>query len=265
MTNAPFSSKVALITGASGGIGQALATCFAQDGFHVVLAARSLPKLQAIAAELSAKYGVQATAIQADLEQPDGAAKLHAAVIEQGIRISALVNNAGIGNFGEFSANDLAREQGAMQLNMTSLVTLSKLFLPDLQAARGQLLNVASTASFQPGPYMAVYFATKAFVLSFSEAIAHELSGQVQVMALCPGPTASGFQDRAEMGHSALVKGKKLPSANEVADAAYKALKAGRRVYIPGTMNWLLAQSIRFAPRRLATWIAGVMTRPLNY
>jgi short-subunit dehydrogenase len=152
-----------------------------------------------------------------------------------------------------------------MQLNMNTVVALTHLFLPDLLATRGKILNTASTAAFQPGPYMAVYYATKAFVLSFSEAIASELEGSgVTVTALCPGPTASGFQDKADMHDSALVKGKKLPSSEEVAAAGFRAMQRGQRVYIPGVLNWIMAQSIRFTPRTLVTAIVRQMSKPVK-
>jgi uncharacterized protein len=258
------SQKIALITGASGGIGKALAEQLAQGGYHLILAARSADKLQALAAELSKKHNINALAIAADLQTPEGAAQLHAQVQARGVRISALVNNAGYGLYGQFKDSALDDELKMMQLNMTALVTLSKLFMPDLIAARGKLLNVASTAAFQPGPYMAVYYATKSFVLSFSEAIAAELADTgVSVTALCPGPTASGFQDKAAMHDSALVKGKRLPSAEEVAAAGYKAMQRGQRVYISGVMNWLMAQSIRFTPRRMVTWLVQQMSKPV--
>jgi uncharacterized protein len=257
-------SKTVLITGASSGIGKEIALQFAANGHHVVLAARSVAKLQALAERIQKQYGVKATVIAADLEQHGGAAKLFDDVRGQGIRLSALVNNAGYGLYGEFADTPLEQELAMMQLNMAALVTLSKLFLPDLVAAQGKLLNVASTAAFQPGPYMAVYYATKGFVLSFSEAIAAELAGTgVTVTALCPGPTASGFQDKADMHASALVNGKKLPTAAEVAAAGYKALQRGQRVYIPGVMNWLMAQSIRFTPRRMVTWLVQFMSKPV--
>jgi short-subunit dehydrogenase len=150
-----------------------------------------------------------------------------------------------------------------MQLNMATVVVLTKLFLPDLLATRGKLLNTASTAAFQPGPYMAVYYATKAFVLSFSEAIASELEGTgVTVTALCPGPTASGFQEKADMHVSALVKGKKLPTAPAVAAEGYGAMQRGQRVFIPGVMNWLMARSVRFTPRNMITGIVKAMSKP---
>jgi uncharacterized protein len=265
MNSTSNQTPVALITGASSGIGHALAHEFAKHGYHVLLAARSANKLEALAGQLRQQYKVQATVIAADLEATDGAYKLHAAVKAQGLTLNALANNAGYGLFGEFKDSALAPELAMMQLNMRSVVTLSKLFMPDLLATRGKIMNTASTAAFQPGPYMAVYYATKAFVLSFSEALAAELAGSgVTVTALCPGPTASGFQDKADMHASALVKGKKLPTAQEVAAAGFKAMQRGQRVFIPGTMNWLMAQSIRFTPRNLVTALVKTMSRPVG-
>jgi len=256
--------KTALITGASSGIGKALAHEFAQAGYHLVLAARGVAKMQVLADELQRQFKVVVTVIGADLETDDGAARLHAEVKARGIVLSALVNNAGYGAFGEFKDSALAPELAMMQLNMNTVVVLTKLFMPDLLATRGKILNTASTAAFQPGPYMAVYHATKSFVLSFSEAIASELEDTgVTVTALCPGPTASGFQDKADMGHSALVKGKKLPTSEEVAALGYRAMQRGQRVYIPGFMNWALAQSMRFTPRNLATKMVKILTKPL--
>lgn len=260
MTN---KNKAALITGASSGIGKALAGEFAQDGYDLVLAARSVDKMQALADALQQRHKVRVTVIGADLQTRDGAQKLHADIQARGIVLGALVNNAGYGTFGEFKDAVLDDELAMMQLNMHTVVALTKLFLPDLIATRGKLLNVASTAAFQPGPYMAVYYATKAFVLSFSEAIAAELAPQgVTVTALCPGPTVSGFQDKADMHASALVKGKTLPTSEQVAAKGYRALQRGQRVYIPGCMNWLLAQSVRFSPRSLVTALVQQLSKP---
>lgn len=258
-------TKTALITGASSGIGKALASEFAKDGYNLVLAARGVAKMQALADDIQRRYKVTVTVMGADLETHEGAARLHADIKAQGITLSALANNAGYGTFGEFSTSALMPELAMMQLNMNTVVSLSKLFLPDLIATRGKLLNTASTAAFQPGPYMAVYYATKAFVLSFSEAIAAELEGTgVTVTALCPGPTASGFQDKADMLDSALVKGKKLPTSEEVAAAGYRAMQRGQRVYVPGTMNWVMAQSVRFTPRYIVTMMVKMMSRPVQ-
>ena len=206
MTTLSTSNKTALITGASSGIGKALAHQFAQDGYQLVLAARGVAKMQALADELQRKFKVAVTVIGADLETNDGAARLHADIKARGIVLSALANNAGYGAFGEFKDSALTSELAMMQLNMNTVVVLTKLFLPDLLATRGKILNTASTAAFQPGPYMAVYYATKSFVLSFSEAIASELEDTgVTVTALCPGPTASGFQDKAATGDVAVL------------------------------------------------------------
>jgi short-subunit dehydrogenase len=256
--------KTALITGASSGIGKALAHHFAQDGYQLVLAARGVAKMQTLADDLQKQFKVVVNVIGADLETNEGAAQLHAEVKARGIVLSALVNNAGYGAFGEFKDSALASELAMMQLNMNTVVVLTKLFMPDLLATRGKILNTASTAAFQPGPYMAVYYATKSFVLSFSEAIASELEDTgVSVTALCPGPTASGFQDKADLGKSALVKGKKLPTSEEVAKLGYRAMQRGQRVYIPGFVNWAMAQSMRITPRNMATKVVKTLTRPI--
>ncbi|WP_231940646.1 SDR family NAD(P)-dependent oxidoreductase [Acidovorax sp. RAC01] len=268
MAERPTIHKTALITGASSGIGKALARHFAHDGYHLVLAARGVTRMQALADDLQKQFKVDVTVIGSDLETNAGAAQLHAEIKARGVVLSALVNNAGYGAFGEFKdselAQELAQELAMMQLNMNTVVMLTKLFMPDLLATRGKILNTASTAAFQPGPYMAVYYATKSFVLSFSEAIASELEDTgVTVTALCPGPTASGFQDKAHLGGSALVKGKKLPTSEEVAALGYRAMQRGQRVYIPGFMNWAMAQSMRITPRNLATKVVKTLTRPV--
>ncbi len=255
--------KTALITGASSGIGYALATAFAQGGYNVILAARSISKMQELADNLQRQFGISATVIAADLQTDTGATQLHAQIKARGITLAALVNNAGLGTFGEFHKSELPDELAMMQLNMSAVVALTRLFLPDLLATQGKILNVASTAAFQPVPYMAVYAATKAFVRNFSEAIAAELEGTgVTVTALCPGATVSGFFEKAEMHNSGLVKGKKLPSSQEVARAGYAAMQRGQRVYIPGVMNWLLAQGARTTPRNLMTRIVKSMMKP---
>lgn len=259
MTHTP----TALITGASSGIGKALAHEFARDGYHLVLAARSVGKMQALADELQQRHHITVTVIGADLETHDGARQLHADIKARGITLSALVNNAGYGTFGEFKDSALEPELAMMQLNMHTVVVLTKLFMPDLIHTRGKVLNTASTAAFQPGPYMSVYYATKAFVLSFSEAIAAELAPHgVTITALCPGPTASGFQDKADMHASALVTGKKLPTSEDVASKGYRAMQRGQRVYVPGCMNWTMAQSVRFTPRNMVTALVKHMFKP---
>ncbi len=256
--------KSALITGASNGIGKALAEEFAAAGHTVIVSARSEAKLQALASQWRQQYGVAVHVLPSDLSQPGAALALAREVKALGLEIDFLVNNAGVGLFGEFEHNDGEAEVAMMRLNMESLVLLTREFLPVLKARQGRIMNVASTAAFQPGPYMAVYYATKAFVLSFSEAIAEELSGSgVKVTALCPGPTASGFQDLASMQDSSLVKGKRLPTSEAVAKAGFRAMQRGQRVYIPGVMNRLMAWSVRFTPRRVVTAMVRYLSRPV--
>jgi uncharacterized protein len=258
-------NKTVLVTGASSGIGKALTANFAKDGYDIVMAARSVDKMETLAAELRKQYRITVTVIRADLESDDGAVLLHSAVKSRNITLSALANNAGYGLFGEFKKTDLRTELAIMRINMESLVILTKLFLPDLLSTKGKIINLASTAAFQPVPTMAVYAATKAFVLSFSEALASELEGTgVAVTAFCPGPTASGFAEKAKMTASAQFKPKKLPTAIKVAAAGYRAMQRGQRVYIPGVKNVILAQGSRFAPRTFVTRAVKSMMRPVD-
>jgi short-subunit dehydrogenase len=234
----------ALVTGASGGIGEAIARELAGDGYELVLVARSSDKLAALAEDIGG-----ARVIPADLTDPATPGKLVAEVPD----VDVLVNNAGIGDYGPFADADIDKTLGMVQLNVTALTDLTRRYLPGmLERGQGRILNVSSTAAFQPGPLMAVYYATKAYVLSFSEAIAEELRGTgVTVTALCPGPTASGFQAAAEMEHSALVKGRRLPTSEEVARYGVRAMNSGDVVAVPGFANKAMAASIRFSPRPL--------------
>ncbi|MBI1860063.1 MAG: SDR family oxidoreductase [Deltaproteobacteria bacterium] len=241
-----------VVTGASSGIGLNFAEIMAADKHDLILVARNQPKLREIASKLSQAHGVEVKVTAADLGKPADVLSL----IEQlkGLDIDTLINNAGIGLYGEFLKTDLAAELNMIQLNITALTQLTKAVLPQMVARRsGKILNVASTAAFQPGPLMAVYYATKAYVLSFSEAIASELEGTgVTVTALCPGATTSGFQDAANAGSSKLFQ-RKLPSASEVAAAGIRAMNAGKRVFIHGAMNRVGVQSVRFLPRTMVT------------
>ncbi len=232
----------ALVTGASSGIGEHLARLLAGRGHQLVLAARNRERLDALAAELG---GAQVVAV--DLATPGGAAEL----VDAAPQVDILVNNAGVGDFGPFAESDLQRTLAMIQLNVTSLVELTRRYLPGmLDRGAGKVLNVASTAAFQPGPTMAVYYASKAFVLSFSEAIAEETRGRgVTVTALCPGPTASGFQAGAAMESSRLVAGRRLPSPAGVAEAGLAAMDRGDAVVVPGLRNQLMAASVRVTPR----------------
>ena len=256
-------AKTALVTGASGGIGKSIAEQFAKDGVNVIISARSIDRLETIAAEWRSRYGVVVTAIRSDLAQADGAQKLFDAVANRDLRIDYLVNNAGVGVFGLFRDSPLDEIGGMLTLNMISLTVLTKLFLEQIIAARGKIMNVASMAGFVPGPYMANYFATKAYVLSFSQALEYELKGTgVTVTTLCPGVTQSGFFDSAQMNQSGLVRNFKLPTSDEVALAGYRALQRGRGVYVAGLLNRLVVFGVRFVPRRLVTWISALVSAP---
>jgi short-subunit dehydrogenase len=258
----PTSASLVLITGASGGIGADLAVEYARRGHALILSARRVAELEQLAARLQRDHAVQVTVVPADLADPAGVDRLASTVEAMGQPLAALVNNAGYGLYGEFADTDLADTQRMMRLNMEAPVVLVHRLLPALRRARGHVLNVASTAAFQPGPYMAVYYATKSFLLSFSEALAEELHDSgVTVTALCPGPTASGFQDRAAMQDSALVKDKRLPSAAVVAAYGVTAAFRGQRVAVHGWQNWLLAQSVRFTPRRVVTRLVAHLSR----
>jgi uncharacterized protein len=258
MTQPSSNKKTALITGASGGIGLDLAREFAKDGYNLVLVARSKDKLEAIAADFAKQYNISATVIAKDLARTSAPDELYNDIKTQGIQIDALVNNAGFATYGKFVEIPLERELQEMQLNMVTLTHLSKLFGKDMVARRnGKILNVASTAAFQPGPLMAVYYATKAYVLSFSEALANEFEGTgVTVTVLCPGPTESGFQERAAMQESKLVqKGgmMRMMTSAEVAAQGYEAAKRGQTVIIPGFANQMGTLLPRFLPRNMVT------------
>ncbi|MEK7263486.1 MAG: SDR family oxidoreductase [Bacteroidota bacterium] len=248
------SKKTALITGASGGIGYELSKLFADNGYNLVLVARDRKKLREVHTEINVKYGVEVKTIVKDLSEPLAPDEIFQELWEEKINISVLVNNAGYATFGPFTETDLDEELKMMHVNMIALAHLTKLFLPSmLDSEDGKILNVASTAAFQPGPFMAVYYATKAFVLSFTEAIANELKHSgVTVTALCPGPTKSGFQKRAHMENSKLIEGK-IMDAELVAKLGYKGMMKGKTVVITGVRNKILTETIRITPRRVAT------------
>jgi uncharacterized protein len=253
--------QTALVTGASSGIGLELAREFAAGGYNLVLVARSEKKLEELAAELRDRHGVDARVLAKDLSKPQAPDELFQ---EAGAPtpVDVLVNNAGFATFGPFAETDLGRELEELQVNVVALTHLTKKFLPGMLARRrGGVLNVASTAAFQPGPLMAVYYATKAYVLSFSEALAEELRGTgVTVSVLCPGPTATEFSARADMQDSGLFKGMlAVADARSVARAGYEGFRAGKRIVIPGLLNKVGAQSIRLTPRGLATRVVKGM------
>lgn len=253
--------NVALITGASSGIGLEIARHHAALEQDLILVARSTTKLIEIKKELEQKHGIKVYNIPKDLSIPDAAIEVFEEINENGLQVDYLINNAGFGDFGFFHEADWDKQEMMINLNMLTLTHLTHLFLPQMVARKsGKILNVASTAAFQPGPLMAVYYATKHYVLAFSEAIANELAETgVTVTTLCPGPTESGFQSAASIEDSKLVKGKKLPTSKEVAIYGYKSMMRGRRVAIPGSMNKIMATSIRFTPRNLVTTIVRKM------
>lgn len=246
--------RTALVTGASGGIGLELARLFAQDGYNLVLVARNSEKLAQLASELEKRHSISAKTVAIDLSEHDSPEQLYSQLQTEGISVDVLVNNAGFTVFGRFLETPLQDELQMMQVNMVTLTHLTKLFLPQMvERGWGKILNLASTAAFQPGPLMAVYYASKSYVLSFSEAIANELQGTgVTVTALCPGPTRTGFQKRGNMEDSRLVAGREIMSAKTVARVGYRALMKGQQVVIPGFTNWLFAEAVRFAPRKLS-------------
>ena len=249
-----------LITGASGGIGYELAKLFARDHHNLVLVARSADKLAQVATELQA-HGVSVKTIALDLAAPPAPKVLFDQLQREGVIIDVLINNAGFGVFGEFAQMPEQEILGQIDLNIRAVTELTRLFLPAMvQRRSGRIMNVASTAAFQPGPLIAVYYATKAYVLSFSEAIANELrhSG-VTVTCFCPGATNTDFARRAGIENSRIFKLGAM-SAEKVALDGYRAVMEGRTLAISGVHNWVVAQSNRFAPRKMATavsrWVA---------
>lgn len=248
----------ALITGASMGLGRELAACFAADRRDLVLVARSVDKLEALATELRAAHGVRVEVLGADLAQPAAARRVFDEVHARGLQVDDLVNNAGLGSCGELWTLDEQRELDQIAVNVSALVHLTRLFLPEMvERRRGRVLNIASTAAFQPGPRMATYYATKAFVLSFSEAIAHELRGTgVRVTCHCPGATATEFA-RAAGNDKTMLFAAGVADARAVARHAYAAMGRGQVVAIHGPLNWLGAFAVRFTPRALIRWFVA--------
>ena len=254
-------NKTALITGASNGIGYELAKVHASKGDNLVLVARSISKLDELKSELEDKYNISMLPIGKDLSLQGAVKEVYEELKKKSTKIDYLLNNAGFGDFGFFAESDWDKQAKMINLNITALAHFTRLFLTDMISRRsGKILNVASTASFQPGPTMSVYFATKAFVLSFSEAVNNEVKEfGITVTALCPGATLSGFQAAAAMEGSKLLDRKNIPSSREVAEFGYRAMMQGRAVAIHGFRNTLLANSVRFAPRSLVVKMARKM------
>ncbi len=249
--------SMALITGASSGIGAALAEVFARNGHNLVLVARNEARLNELGERLHQAHRSEVHIISMDLAGESAPRRLFDDVADRKIEVDTLVNNAGMNVYGEFASNDLADELQMIGVNLLTLTQLTKLFLPAMiQRRKGRILNVGSNGSFAPSPLNAVYSATKAYVLSFSEAIAEELDGTgVTVTALCPGATRSELRQRAGMADVRLLQ-RNVLDAETVARLGYQGLMAGRRVVIPGLINQIEIFSIRFLPRRLVARLA---------
>jgi len=251
--------KTALVTGASVGIGRDLAQLFARDGHHLVLVARNESQLQELAAKLRDQFHVNVVVIPQDLSVVNASQAIFDRV--QGKTIDYLVNNAGFGTHGPFVEADVAGQLGMLQVNIVALTHLTRLFLPAMiKQGSGRIMNVSSLAAFLPGPLMAVYYATKAYVLSFSEALDNEVAGSgVMVTAFCPGPTRTEFQTRAGIENAPLFQ-KKIMSSEDAARIGYRAMMRGRRSVVAGASNKLAAFATRFLPRRAT----AAMSKKLN-
>ena len=255
-----MAAGTALVTGASAGLGAEFAKLCAAGGYDVVLVARTASRLDQLAADLVKTFGVDARPLPADLADPAAPAAIFAQLA--GKPVDILINNAGFGVRGPYAETDWARDSGLMQVNMAALAHLTKLFLPEMIRRRtGRILNIASTAAFVPGPFMALYYASKAFVLSFSEALANEVQGAgVTVTVLCPGPTRTEFAQAAGIGDSDLFHGPTMGAA-EVARIGYDAMMAGKSSVIAGARNRWMIRGTRLVARSFA----AAQTRKLNW
>lgn len=254
--------ETVLITGASAGIGRELARLFAADGAHLVLAARRKDRLDQLAAELAKSHGIRANAIESNLAAPGAAQQLQKALVQQGLRVDVLVNNAGFGALGRVTDLPFDCLTDMLQVNMVALTQLTRLLLPDMiDRGRGGVLNVSSTAAFQAGPNMAVYYATKTYVLHFTEALAEELRGTgVTASCLCPGPTLTEFQAVAGMEDSPIFRmGPML--AEPVARIGHRGFRRGKTIIVAGWRNWLGTCAVKFAPRRLVRRVVHGLNR----
>ncbi|MDP3153027.1 MAG: SDR family oxidoreductase [Archangium sp.] len=256
--------SVALVTGASAGLGEQFAQLFARDGHDVVLVARNAARMEPIAERLRL-HKINPIVLSEDLSKPGAAARVHAAVKARGLEVNYLVNNAGFGSSGAFLDLPLEKEAEMVQLNCSTLLELCHLFGHDMRARKtGRILNIASTAGFQPGPFMATYYATKAFVVSFSEALSHELKDSgVTVTCHCPGATATEFAGRAGNDSSRLFQRPGVAKAQDVAAHAYEAMMQGEVLSVHGLLNWVSMQSLRLSPRAVVRSItAALNTKP---
>ncbi|MBU5353016.1 SDR family oxidoreductase [Paenibacillus barcinonensis] len=251
----------ALITGASSGIGEAFALEMASQGYHVVLVARSEAKLIQLAQRIERIYSVKAEVIAADLSEMLGPQYIYNECQKRGIRVNTLINNAGFATHGWFEQVDGLRQQEEIMLNVVAVTNMTHLFLPGMLEARtGAVINVSSTAAFQPDPYMAVYGATKSYVLSFTEALYEENRGRgIQFLAICPGATETSFFDVVNAEEASVGK---RDTPEHVVEVAMKALISGKSYAVPGASNYWTAQLARLLPRRLILRVVGGMLRP---
>ena len=256
----PGSNPTALVTGASSGIGQCLAREFAANGYALVLVARRAAVLEKLAAELTSTSRTSVRVVTADLAKPGAASEIFERCTREGIEVDVLVNNAGIGLQGAFAELPPERQLELIQINVTALTELTRFFLPAmLKKNTGGVLNVGSTAGFQPGPFMAVYYASKAYVVSFTEALAEEVSGsRLRVSCLAPGPTETNFAEQAQMTHSRLFNLGTTMSASDVARIGYAGWNSGRVLIVPGLTNKVGTALIRVTPRR---WVRAMVKR----
>lgn len=259
----PGEGQTALVTGASYGIGLDLAECFAKEGYDLILTARSADALASAAQKFSAQYKITATPIAVDIGKPGGGRELADRIAAKGLRVDVLVNNAGYGIAGALDGSKADEQLGMVDLNVRALLELTQIYWPEmLKAKRGGVLNVASTAAFQPGPLMAVYYASKAFVLSFSEALWKEAEGTgVHVSCLCPGPTTSKFRERAGTDKTRISRVGKVMSSMTVARLGYRGFRDNKRVVVTGLRNKTLAALAPYLPRkRLLAIVHGIQS-----
>jgi short-subunit dehydrogenase len=259
-------NKTALITGASSGIGYELALLFARDRFDCILVARSGDKLKELADKLEGEHHIKTLVLAKDLSRPSAVDETYEEVTAAAMNVDVLVNNAGFPVYGPFTETNLQTELEMLQVNVVALTALTKVFLRGMVERRfGRILNLASTAAFVPGPLMAVYYASKAYVLSFSEALANELKGTgVTVTALAPGATRTGFQKRGSLEEARLVRGQ-IADAGSVALAGYRGVLAGKSLVIPGLGNKLLPIVVRFSPRPVVTRVSRRLLEQVSH
>lgn len=254
-------TPVTVITGGSGGIGEELAYCAAKSGRKIVLVARSAGKMQAVARKITALGAPEPECVALDLADPQAGAALAAFLQEKNLKVFELINNAGYGLAGPVEMLDRADQLGMLDLNMRALTELTLRFLPQIIEGKGGVMNVASTAAFQPGPNMAIYYASKAYVLSFSEAIWFELRDRARVTCLCPGPVPTGFAARASKSGSLRLMKFSHTRADFVAARGWDRFQRGQRVVVPGVLNEISAMLAPLSPRPLVLWLAAKISR----